>query len=181
MDYYIKSDFNITKNLKLNLKSKNKFLCGLSWISKTGDIGVNKSITLETLKPVLKIENLEFIDLQYTDTTVERERFLADNNITIKKIDNIDNFKDLNGVCSLIDICDFVVTISNTNAHIAGALGKKTFLLLPKGKGRIWYWTIKNKKSIWYPTIEIIEQKESGIWETVIDELHHKIKDNLIE
>ena len=180
-NHYINSDFNNTKNMKSNYKTKDKFLCGISWISKTGNIGISKSITLETLKPVLELENVEFIDLQYSDTTVERKRFFSENNIRIRKIDNIDNFNDLNGVCSLIDICDFVITISNTNAHIAGALGKKTFLLLPRGKGRLWYWTIKNKKSIWYPTIEIIEQKKVGIWKSVIEELRRKVKENLVE
>ena len=139
-NYYLSSDSNIKKKLEINVKPKNKFLCGVSWTSNADEIGINKSITLETLKPVLKTENVEFVDLQYTETSIERESFYNENNIKIKKIENIDNFNDLNGLISLIDVCDFVITISNTNAHIAGSLGKKTFLLLPKGKGRLWYW-----------------------------------------
>ena len=116
-NYYLSSDLNIKKKLEINVKSKNKFLCGVSWTSKADEIGINKSITLETLKPVLKIENVEFVDLQYTETSIERESFYNRNNIKIKKIENIDNFNDLNGLISLIDVCDFVITISNTNAH----------------------------------------------------------------
>ena len=177
-NFYIRSDLDIKKKLEVSVKSKDKLLCGISWISKTSEIGINKSITLEILKPVLKIDNIEFIDLQYTDTLVERKNFYKDNNIKITKFDNIDNLNDLNSLCSLIDICDFVITISNTNAHIAGALGKKTFLLLPKGKGRLWYWISKNKKSIWYPKIEIIEQDEIGNWQPVIKKLQQKVKEN---
>ncbi|MDC1375515.1 tetratricopeptide repeat protein [bacterium] len=180
-NFYISSDPNVNKELECSIKSKNKFLCGVSWISKTSEIGINKSITLETLKPVLEIENIEFIDLQYTDTSVERENFYNDNNLRIKKVQNIDNFNDLNSLSSLIDICDFVITISNTNAHISGALGKKTFLLLPKGKGRLWYWISKNKRSTWYPSIEVIEQDEVGNWQPVIKELQKKVKEHLIE
>ena len=179
--HYISSDPVIKKKLKVSIKSKNKFLCGISWISKTDEIGINKSITLEILKPFLNIENIEFIDLQYSDTSFERSNFYNKNNIKIKKIENIDNFNDLNGLSSLIDMCDFVVTISNTNAHIAGSLGKKTFLLLPKGKGRLWYWVSKKGRSIWYPNTEIVEQEEVGNWQSVIKRLQKKVKEYLIE
>ena len=93
---------------------------------------------------------------------------------------NKDNFNDLNGITSLIEICDFVITVSNTNAHISGALGKKTFLLLPKGKGRLWYWSSKNNKSLWYPSIEVIEQNVAGSWNSVINKLSKLVKENLI-
>ena len=179
-NHYLSSDLNIKKKLEINVKSKNKFLCGVSWTSKAGEIGLNKSITLETLKPVLKIENVEFVDLQYTETSIERESFYNENNIKIKKIENIDNFNDLNGLISLIDVCDFVITISNTNAHFAGSLGKKTFLLLPKGKGRLWYWISNKGRSVWYPNIDIIEQEQVGDWQPVIRKLRKKVKENLI-
>ena len=179
-NFYLNSDLNLRKQLQTNIKSKNKFLCGISWTSNADEIGINKSITLEILKPVLKIENVEFVDLQYTETSIERESFYNKNNIKIKKIENIDNFNDLNGLISLIDVCDFVITISNTNAHISGSLGKKTFLLLPKGKGRLWYWMSNKGRSVWYPTIEIIEQEQVGNWKTVIRKLQKKVKEYLI-
>ena len=175
-NYYLSSDLNIKKKLEINIKSKNKILCGISWTSNADKIGINKSITLEILKPVLKIENVEFIDLQYTETSIERENFYNKNNIKIKKIENIDNFYDLNGLISLIDVCDFVITISNINAHIAGSLGKKTFLLLPKGKGRLWYWISNKGRSVWYPEIDIIEQEQVGDWQPVINKLQKKVK-----
>ena len=103
------------------------------------------------------------------------------NNIKIEKIQSIDNFNDLNGVSSLIDICDFVITVSNTNAHLSGALGKKTYLLLPKGKGRLWYWSSENNKSNWYPSIEILQQNVVGSWKDVVTNLSKTLKDNLIE
>ena len=84
-------------------------------------------------------------------------------------------------LASLIDICDFVITVSNTNAHLSGSLGKKTYLLLPKGKGRLWYWSSENKKSNWYPSIEILQQNVAGSWESVINKLRKILKDNLIE
>ena len=174
---YLTSDFYLTKQLKNKLKTEKKYICGISWISKNDDIGINKSVSLEILKPILSIKNIEFLDIQYNDTSFERDKFNKENGIKISKLESIDNFNDLNGLTSLIDICDFVITVSNTNAHISGALGKKTFLLLPKGKGRLWYWSSKKKKSIWYPSIEVVEQNIIGSWETVVKELGKILKD----
>ena len=128
----------------------------------------------------LSNKNIEFLDLQYNDTSIEKERFYSDNSIRINEVKTIDNFNDLNGIASLIEICDFVITVSNTNAHISGALGKKTFLLLPKGKGRLWYWTSKGNKSLWYPSIEVVEQNVAGSWNSAINKLSKLVKENVI-
>ena len=178
---YIVSDKDKNKALQKKINSENKLKCGISWISKNKEIGSNKSLTLEALKPILSNPNIYFIDLQYNDTSKEREDFYKDNNIKINKIEEIDNFKDIDGITTLIDICDFIITISNSNAHISGALGKKTFLLLPKGKGSLWYWTSQNYKSVWYPSIQIIEQEEPGSWDEAIIKLSKIIKENTSE
>ena len=178
---YITSDIKKNEELQSKLNSKNKIKCGISWISKNKDIGLNKSLTLEMLKPILSISNISFIDLQYNDTNVERENFYKNNGIKIDKIKELDNFNDINGITSLIDICDFVITVSNSNAHLSGALGKETFLLLPKGKGKLWYWTSENDKSLWYPSIQIVEQEESGSWDGPIKQLTQIIKEKLSE
>ena len=132
------------------------------------------------LKPVLSIKGIIFIDLQYNDTKIEKEKFYKDNAIRINEVETIDNFNDLNGITSLIDICDFVITVSNTNAHISGALGKKTFLLLPKGKGKLWYWSSKNNKSLWYPSVQVVEQNVAGFWNSAINKLIELVKEKVI-
>ena len=177
---YISGDNLIKKEIQANFKIEKKIICGLSWMSKNNEIGNNKSITLTMLKPLLSIEGITFIDLQYNDTKIEKERFYHDNSIRINEVETIDNFNNLNGITSLIEICDFVITVSNTNAHISGALGKKTFLLLPKGKGRLWYWTSSENKSLWYPSIEVVEQNVAGSWNSAINKLSKLVKENLI-
>ena len=180
-EIYIKSDPVRTNNLKKYLKKKDQLICGLSWVSKNQDIGDSKSITLDILKPILSLQNIKFIDLQYNDTKVEREHFFQENNISINKIEEIDSFNDIEGITSLIDACDFIITVSNTNAHIAGALGKKTLLLLPKGKGRLWYWSSNKNNSLWYSSVEILEQSFPGEWEPVINKLKIKVKGYISE
>ncbi len=176
---YISSNKQKRIILESKLNKKNKFKCGISWHSVNRRIGLSKSITLDDLKPILSIPNITFVDLQYNDTKKEREDFYHKSGIEINKINDLDNFEDIDGVISLIDICDFVITISNSNAHFSGALGKETFLLLPKGKGKLWYWTSSYNKSIWYPSVEIIEQEEPGSWDKVIKTLRQKVKEKV--
>ncbi len=176
---YLSSDPNLTKQLKNNLKANNKYICGLSWISKNDDIGTNKSISLEILNPILSIKNIYFLDLQYNDTADERDKFYNKYGIKINKIEEIDNFNDLNGVTSLIDMCDFIITVSNTNAHISGSIGKETFLLLPKGKGKLWYWSSLKNRSIWYKSIHIIQQNTIDLWDDPIKKLKKIIEEKI--
>ena len=69
-----------------------------------------------------------------------------------------------------------VLTVSNTTAHIAGALGKPTFVMLSKGEGRLWYWANRQgRRSMWYPATDIFEQAEHGVWDGVIADIHLNI------
>ena len=90
-------------------------------------------------------------------------------------IDDIDLFNDIDTLFSLVDACDFVLTTSNINTHIAGAIGKKTFLLAPFSRGRHWYWHDNLKQSLWYPSVEIFTQSKAGDWSEAIKEVHQKI------
>ena len=64
---------------------------------------------------------------------------------------------------------------------MSGALGKETFLLLPKGKGKLWYWNVEDKQSIWYKSIKIIEQDLPSSLDSVIIEIINIIKGKLSE
>jgi ADP-heptose:LPS heptosyltransferase len=124
----------------------------------------------------LQLPKVDFIDLQYGDTKVEKKSLFNDFDIEVRSIDEIDNFNDIDGLASLIDVCDFIVTISNVTAHIAGALGKKVFLMLPySGAGKMWYWHESLNKSLWYPSIQIFTQTKAGDWSTPVNEIKEKI------
>ena len=128
---------SVNKDKSSSLKAqfpKGKKVCGLSWLSKNDDLGEHKSLSLKKLEKLLKLKDITFVDLQYGDTRKERQSFYKKYGINLIKIKEIDNYDDIEGLAALIDACDFVVTVSNTTAHIAGAIGKQTYLMLPKGK-----------------------------------------------
>jgi tetratricopeptide (TPR) repeat protein len=168
--YFLKAD-KIQSNFIKNNYQDNKKLCGISWKSKNEKIGLNKSISLETLLPILKLPHINFVSLQYGDTKEEIEMFNKKYGIHIRMIDEIDNFNDIYSLASLIDACDFVVTTSNVTVHLAGSLGKETYLMIPFAQGRIWYWHEDDKQSIWYPSVHIYRQPNLDNWSQPINEI----------
>ena len=168
---------NHAKNtgFKKIVQKNKKFTCGISWKSKNVINGYARSISLESLLPVLQTQGLSFVNLQYGDTTAETN-YLKDNyDINFEDIGSVDNYNDLDSLASLIESCDFIITIGNVTAHLAGSMGKKTYLLLPYGLRSIWYWHDENQ-STWYPSINILRQKISNDWSSVVKELINKIK-----
>ena len=152
-----------------------KINCGISWKSSRDTIGSDKSVALKEWLPILQLEDFHFIDLQYGDTFNERNTIQHEHQIKITNIEALDKFNDIEGLLALIEACDIVITISNVTAHIAGALGKKVFLMVPYSKGRIWYWHEGLKQSLWYPSIQIFTQTKSGDWSVPISEIKEEI------
>ena len=86
---------------------------------------------------MLKSANIEIYNIQYTDENEDIDRIKSDHNIDIRPPENINEANDIDSLAKFINDCDFVISISNTNAHLSAAINKKTYLLLPKGAGTI--------------------------------------------
>ena len=64
---------------------------------------------------------------------------------------------------------DIVISVDSVVAHLAGALGKKTFLLLPEKSSFLWM--DERNDSPWYPTIKIFRQETLGDWDKCIKDI----------
>lgn len=161
---------DIPKKLK-NLR------CGISWNSTNKLFGHKKSIPLDKFSEIFKRNDLEFINLQYSFEVEEIQNLEKKLNKQIFLDHSIDCFNDIDGVACLIQSCDFIITISNTNAHLSGKLGIKTFLLLPLNDGKLWYWGANSDNKIpWYPSIVPIRSKLENNWDDNILSLNNEIE-----
>jgi tetratricopeptide (TPR) repeat protein len=174
---FLKSDEKRKNVLEKEILSEDKLICGISWRTLNKKTGRWRSLTLEKLLPILRENNFHYIDLQYDDTDREINDFEKKYGIKIQSLKSLDKYNDLEGIFSLIDCCDIVVTIDNSIAHFSGALGKKTFLMLPFGVGSIWYWHDDDISS-WYPSIKIYRQSKSGDWHEVIKKIAKDLNTN---
>ena len=173
---YLKADEMKSNLLKQKIKKNKQNICGIAWMSKNKEFGEEKSLSLTQLLPILSLPNTIFVNLQYGETSKEIKNISDQYGIEIITIDEIDNFNDIDGLASLIEACDYIVTSSNVTAHIAGALNKKTYLLLPYAYGKIWYWGENDTHSLWYPSIEIYRNTNSNSWEKPIADLSERLR-----
>ena len=177
---FLRADQSTSNDFRRSLIGEKKYLCGITWSSKIKTIGVEKSIQLEDLLPILTLNDITFVNLQYGDVQEELIDFNKKHGLNIKECLAVDNFNDLDGHAALIQACDFVVTVSNTSAHISGAIGKETYLMCPTGKGLLWYWSNQlNGKSLWYPSIQIYEQSQIGYWFDVVQRVKFDIENKI--
>ncbi|MBF0127215.1 MAG: tetratricopeptide repeat protein [Magnetococcales bacterium] len=135
-------------------------LTGIAWHSANPTLGKKKSMALAELHPLLSLPGITFVDLQYGDTGAERAAFTAATGIGILHDDTIDQMADLDGFAAQVAAMDAVVTISNTTAHMAGALGVPTLLML--WPGSLWYWMVKRDDSPWYPSMRLFRAEEGA-------------------
>ena len=158
---------------KMNLSEKIKI--GISWRSQNKEWGDDKSINLN-LFGIFK-NNFDLINLQYGNVDRDITEFKLKHNIDLISDKSIDIYNNITGLSQLISSCDYIVTISNVTAHLAGACGKKTFLMLPKNNGKMWYWSRdENSKSIWYPSVHIINFDSKQGWQGSINRVCELIK-----
>ena len=130
--------------------------------------------------PILTNKNIAFVSLQYGDVQNQLIDFNEKHNLNIQECKRVDNFHDIDGHAALIEACDFVVTISNSSAHMSGAIGKETFLMCPVGKGSIWYWSNQlNENNLWYPSIHVFEQNLDGNWVDVVQRIKLVIENKI--
>jgi ADP-heptose:LPS heptosyltransferase len=73
---------------------------------------------------------------------------------------------------------DLVITIDNSAAHLAGALGVPTWVLLPFAPD--WRWLLDRDDSPWYPSIRLFRQTQIGDWESVVREVRDALSEGVI-
>ena len=175
--FYIQDDDDI--HFKNYLVEKNldlkKNIIGISWFSGNQSWGQEKSMPLYYFKKIKLSSNQKFYNLQYGDCENEIKEFNQNNGNRIIDNKTLDKYNDIYGLCKDIQDCDYIITVSNITAHLAGCLGKKCFLMLPKHLGKMWYWASKLHQSIWYPSVTVIPQENDETWEDSINKLNDLI------
>ena len=148
--------------LKL-LGPKKRMRVGFSWSGRR-DAWLNrhKSVPFENMLAMVKNNpQYEWINLQ-VDATPEEDQALADAGVT-RYPGSIQSFAD---TAALISNLDVVISVDTAITHLAGALGRPTWLML-QWFGTDWRWMLDRDSSPWYSTVRIFRQPSMGDWTTV--------------
>jgi hypothetical protein len=154
--------------LRERLARDGRTVIGLSWKSRNQKFANARSARLLDFAAVLQLPNCRFIDLQYGDTRAEREAVAHDVGIHVEQLGDVDNSHDIDGLAALITACDIVVSVSNSTAHLAGAIGRPTWVFAPYGEARPWYWFEEHSESPWYPYLRVKHQATGQSWADLI-------------
>jgi hypothetical protein len=174
---YLMVDGGHARALRGRVSADGHTVVGLSRVSQNKVFGRAKSVRLHDFMPLLSLQNFRFVDLQYGDTASERTAIEKDVGVRIDRLPDIDNTRDIGGLTALITACEVVLTISNTTAHLAGALGKPTWVMVPNGHARFWYWFRGDGDSPWYPRVRVRRQKAGQSWAELVREVTREIRD----
>jgi len=166
---YLYVDKNKRKEWNKNLGEVPKLRVGLVWSGSLGHINDhNRSLTLQELLPYLP-KDYEYVSLQKEVREGDKDVLATSG---IKHFgEQLNDFTDTAALCELMDI---VISVDTSVAHLAGALGKKTWIMLPYSPD--WRWLLDRDDSPWYPSVKLYRQDKIGDWISVLE----KMKSDLI-
>lgn len=141
----------------------------------TTDYEKTRSVDIKTLTDLFENKNIEMHSLYKPEYDSYYENLVQKNKIT----EHSQIFKDFNKTAQIINSMDLIITSDTAILHLAGTLGKKTFLLLPKLTD--WRWKTEGYKTYWYKSVEIFRQKEQGVWKHPVDKLTQHIKEKYVQ
>lgn len=173
---YISPDRSRLDHLQHELKIQpDDFVIGISWASTAPRIGEHKSVKLEKLLGLWDIPNVKIVNLQYGKPDYEIEPFEQEHGKVIHQT-TVGNFFDLEGVVAIMSMCNAVVSVSNANVHLAGALGVPTYVL---DANKLWYWNHKEgDTSLFYPTVKLYTRDYlNAPWDEQIAEIIKELKE----
>jgi tetratricopeptide (TPR) repeat protein len=135
----------------------------LAWSGRATHVNDrNRSLSLAGLAPLLSREGISFVSIQRELRPADAE-LLSRESRTTHLGDELADFTDTAAVLALVDL---VICVDTSVAHVAGALGRPAWVLLPFQPD--WRWTQDRDRSPWYPAVWLFRQPVIGDWGSVI-------------
>lgn len=135
---------------------------GLAWSGNPAhNNDVNRSIALAALAPLYG-QRATFVSL-HQQVRARDAATLAESGMLHFGAE----LRDFADTAALIACLDLVISVDTSVVHLAGALGKPVWVLLPRVPD--WRWLLKREDSPWYPTARLFRQEKPGDWPTVIE------------
>jgi len=162
---YLAADAEAADSWRRRMKPSGEFLhVGLAWAGKADNRNDrNRSIPLERFSPLSAAGGVRFHSLQTAPPPAAGGENLSSG---IALSDWSALLTDFAETAALIENLDLVISVDTAVAHLAGAMGKAVWLLVPFPPD--WRWLLDREDSPWYPTIRLFRRETAGDWDGVI-------------
>lgn len=138
---------------------------GIAWAS--GNLRrPDRNAPLPLWDPILNLPGLTFLSLQYGNHADAIAEVWDRLGVTIHEDPEIDQLKSLEQFAAQIEAVDIVVSITNTTVHMAGAIGKTVWTMLPFMPD--WRYQLDRDDTAWYPSMRLFRQRRARHWNEVI-------------
>jgi hypothetical protein len=143
---------------------------GIAWAgSAVHKNNSKRSIALERFAPLLKTQGVEFVSIQKelgrSDAIV-----LEDHASVLNVGEQLGDFTDTAAVISSLDL---VISADTSVAHLAGAIGRPVWILIPLAPD--FRWLLEREDSPWYPTARLFRQPRLEDWDSVLERLRGEL------
>lgn len=161
---------------KLEQQANGKKIIGVSFYSRNHETGLEKYCDLDLWRPILTIDNVVFVNLQYGVRAYDLDIKAKELNIDFIHWDKPHPSHDFDDFTALVGAVDMIISTPNTLVHQAGAIGILCYVMT--GKHHNWH-ASPNEKSHWYQNQIIIRQKDNeNDWQGVIERAKNHILEN---
>ena len=165
---YLKADFDKVKVFEKEYFKEDVLTVGIFYSG--GELekrnAKHRAIPLKKMQKLFKIPDIKVYSFQKEDRFSELKDFP-------EIVDLGKEFSDFSDTAAAMQNLDVMITIDSAPVHLAGALGVKTFLMLPYFSE--WRWFEDVKTTAWYESVEIFKQSQPDCWDNVIDEICEKL------
>jgi tetratricopeptide (TPR) repeat protein len=169
-DYRMNMPPQLVRHWEAKLGPKRKLRVGLVWSGAPGHKNDrNRSIPLNSLLGLLKLP-VQVVSLQKEPQADDRSVLDAHKADVAHFGSALTDFAETAALASLMDV---VVSVDTSVAHLAGALRRPTWIMLPYTPD--WRWLIDRDDSPWYPTARLFRQDDTRAWDGVIDRIHQAL------
>ena len=173
---YIKTDCELISKWKDLLSTESKPIIGINWqgnpeAEKTGLKG--RSLPLKSFSKLASNPNISFLSLQKGFGSDQLQKCPFKEKF-VKCQSQINDTWDFLETAAIIANCDLIVTSDTAVAHLAGGLGKPTWLLLHHVPD--WRWGLEGENTFWYPSMRLFRQQKKGDWKSVINRVDESLK-----
>ena len=172
-DSYLSVSNFLTQKYEKQLGNKTKKRVGIVWSSNAvAFITRFRQVPLESLLQTLADADCEIVNIEFDISDEERE-LLNKYNVKIVEQGGFDD------TAALIKSCDVMVTVDTVYAHLAGALGVPTYVMLAD-YGMDWRWFLKRKDSPFYNCVKLFRQHGDSDWLSVFHDIKSELKSSKI-